>query len=99
VAQIDSLLNKKSGLLGLSGLGTHAQLMKASRGAPAPPLAWDLLLPDQEVRRRYTAALGRFGVVFTADRENGGDPSSRHVGLEQLGYGSTQRRTGAWAGR
>jgi len=92
VSEIDTLLNKKSGLLGLSGLSNDVRsVLKAeAEGNPRARLALDIYC--YRIRKylgAYTAVLGRVSaVVFTAGVGENSPVIRRRVleGLEPLGY-------------
>jgi acetate kinase len=92
VAQIDNLLNKKSGLLGLSGVSNdlRAVLKAEAEGNARAKLALDVYC--YRVKKyigSYTAVLGRpAAVVFTAGVGENAAPIRARIleGLDGIGY-------------
>jgi acetate kinase len=92
VSQIDKLLNKKSGLLGLSGLSNDVRsvLEAEAAGNRRAKLALDIYC--YRIRKyigAYTAAVGKVhALVFTAGVGENSAPIRQRVleGMEPLGY-------------
>ena len=98
VAQIDNLLNKKSGLLGLSGLSNDVRTILAAEGEGKvrPGLALEIYCYRiKKYIGAYTAAIGVVhAVVFTAGvGENSSVIRARVLeGMEPLGYTLDQKK-------
>jgi acetate kinase len=105
VAQIDNLLNKKSGLLGLSGLSNDMRSVMKAEDEGNPRAALALAIYCYRIKKyvgAYTAALGTVSaVVFTAGvGENSAEIRRRVMSdLEQLGYRLDHEKNRAAAGR
>jgi len=105
VAQIDNLLNKKSGLLGLSGLSNDMRSVMKAEDEGNPRAALALMIYCYRIKKyvgAYTAALGTVSaVVFTAGvGENSAEIRRRVMSdLEQLGYRLDHEKNRAAAGR
>ena len=92
VAEIDKLLNKKSGLLGVSGLSNDMRSLLEAEGQGDPRAALAIAIYCYRLRKyigAYTAALGEVdAVVFTAGvGENAASVRERTLAtMRPLGY-------------
>jgi acetate kinase len=104
VAEIDNLLNKKSGLLGLSGKSNDVRTVLAAEAAGDRRAALAMSIYCYRVKKyigAYSAAIGRVpAVVFTAGvGENAAGVRARILeNLEPLGYVLDAEKNSAAAG-
>ncbi len=104
VSEIDKLLNKKSGLLGVSGLSNDVRTLLAAEAEGNERAARALQLYCYRIRKyvgAYTAVLGRVdAVVFTAGVGENAPVIRKRVlaGMEPLGYRLDHERNESAAG-
>jgi acetate kinase len=92
VSEIDRMLNKKSGLLGISGLSNDVRTLLEAEAGGNDRAALALAIYCYRIRKyvgAYTAVLGRVdALVFTAGVGENSPPIRERVlaGMEPLGY-------------
>jgi acetate kinase len=105
VSEIDTMLNKKSGLLGLSGLGNDVRALLAAESQGNERASLALTIYCYRIKKyvgAYTAALGTVdAVIFTAGvGENAATIRQRVMEeMEQLGYSMDREKNAQAIGK